>query len=97
MQSDGSCYPIKQTTRIIMILIILDGKFVFQKNKDGTLNKTKVICTLCGKTLLFHRSNTSLKYHLNAMHALVGEGSSSGMRQTTLTEQRRPFIKCACD
>ena len=29
----------------------LDGKFVFQKNKDGTFNKTKVICTLCGKTL----------------------------------------------
>src|SRR4029434_7253107 len=56
MQSDGSCYPIKQTTRIIMILIILDGKFVFQKNKDGTFNKTKVICTLCGKTFSFHRS-----------------------------------------
>src|SRR4029434_2801792 len=51
----------------------LDGKFVFQKTKDGTFNKTKVIRTLCGKTLSFHRSNTSLKYHLNAMHALVGE------------------------
>src|SRR4029434_9495998 len=34
----------------------LDGKFVFQKNKDRTFNKTKVICTLCGKTLSFHRS-----------------------------------------
>ena len=49
-----------------------NGKFVFKKNKDGTFNKTKVICKLCGKTLSFHRSN---KYHLNAMHALVGEGS----------------------
>src|SRR4029434_667097 len=36
-----------------------NGKFVFKKNKDGTFNKTKVICTLCGKTLSFHRSNTS--------------------------------------
>src|SRR4029434_10576709 len=34
----------------------LDGKFVFQKTKDGTFNKTKVICTLCGKTLSFHHS-----------------------------------------
>src|SRR4029434_4143826 len=51
----------------------LDGKFMFQKNRDGTFNETKVICTLCGKTLSFHRSNTSLQYHLNAMHALVGE------------------------
>ena len=76
---------------------LLDGKFVFQKNKDGTFNQTKVICTLCGKTLSFHRSYTSLKYHLNAKHALVGEGSSSGMRQTTLTEQRRPLTKSACD
>src|SRR4029434_9628281 len=33
----------------------LDWKFVFQKNKDGTFNKTKVICTLCEKTLSFHR------------------------------------------
>ena len=30
----------------------LDGKFVFQKNKDGTFNKTKVICTLCGKDVI---------------------------------------------
>ena len=70
---------------------------MFQKNKHGTINKTKVICTLCGKALLFHRSNTSLKYHLNAKHALVGEGRSSGMRQTTLTEQSRPLTKSTCD
>src|SRR4029434_9876746 len=70
------------------------GSSCLKKNKDGTFNKTKVICTLCGKTLSFPRSN---KYQLNAMHALVGEGSQSGMRQTTLTEQRRPLIKCACD
>src|SRR4029434_3817021 len=89
--------PIYAHFRPICISRRCNGKFVFKKNKDGTFNKTKVICTLCGKTLSLHRSNTSLKYHLNAMHELVGEGSSSGMRQTTLTEQRRPFIKCACD
>ena len=30
-------------------------------------------------------------------HALVGEGSSSGMRQTTITEQHRALTKSACD
>ncbi|CAB1422955.1 unnamed protein product [Pleuronectes platessa] len=39
---------------------LLDGKIVFQKNKDRTFSKTKVICTLCEKTLSFHRSNTRL-------------------------------------
>ena len=66
---------------------LLDGKIVFQKNKDRTFNKTKVICTLCGKTLSFHSSNTSLKYHRNAKHALVGEGRSSAMRQTSFTRR----------
>ncbi|CAB1428247.1 unnamed protein product [Pleuronectes platessa] len=28
---------------------LLDGKIVFQKNKDRTFSKTKVICTLCEK------------------------------------------------
>ncbi|CAB1441155.1 unnamed protein product [Pleuronectes platessa] len=39
---------------------LLDGEIVFQKNKDRTFSKTKVICTLCEKTLSFHRSNTRL-------------------------------------
>ncbi|CAB1444026.1 unnamed protein product [Pleuronectes platessa] len=39
---------------------LLDGKIVFQKNKDRTFSKTKVICTLCEKTLSFHRSNSRL-------------------------------------
>ncbi|CAB1437236.1 unnamed protein product [Pleuronectes platessa] len=38
---------------------LLDGKIVFQKNKDRTFSKTKVICTLCEK-LSFRRSNTRL-------------------------------------
>src|SRR4029434_140186 len=36
------------------------------------------------------------RYRFTVANALVGEGSSSGMRQTTLTEQRRPLIKSAC-
>ena len=70
----------------------LDGKFEFKKNKDGTLNKQAVICTLCKKEFSFHRSTSSLKYHINAKHAFVGSSSSGarpgGLVQTTLTEGR---------
>ncbi|CAB1447615.1 unnamed protein product [Pleuronectes platessa] len=50
---------------------LLDGKIVFQKNKDRTFSKTKQ-----------YPPN-----HRNAKHVLVGEGRSSGMRQTRLTRR----------
>ncbi|CAB1442613.1 unnamed protein product [Pleuronectes platessa] len=50
---------------------LLDGKIVFQKNKDRTFSKTKQ-----------YPPN-----HRNAKHALVGEGRSSGMRQNRLTRR----------
>src|SRR4029434_3810967 len=58
-KSSGSSELSKQTNNIDNSdrhEYFLDGKLVFQKNKDGTFNKTKVICTLCGKTFSFHRS-----------------------------------------
>ncbi|XP_051797253.1 E3 SUMO-protein ligase ZBED1-like [Acanthochromis polyacanthus] len=67
----------------------LDGEFQFKKNTDGTINKEMVICTHCRKEFRFHRSYSSLKYHLEHKHP----GSSSpkataSLRQTTLTERR---------
>ncbi|CAB1414477.1 unnamed protein product [Pleuronectes platessa] len=50
---------------------LLDGKIVFQKNKDRTFSKTKQ-----------YPPN-----HRNAKHVLLGEGRSSGMRQTSLTRR----------
>ncbi|KAJ4928187.1 hypothetical protein JOQ06_015981, partial [Pogonophryne albipinna] len=42
------------------------------------------------KEFQFHRTSSSLKYHLNAKHAFVGASTSSatlGLRQTTLNER----------
>ena len=69
----------------------LDGKFEYKTNKNGTLNKQAVICTLCKKEFSFHRSTCSLKYHISAKHAFVGassSGASPGLLQTTLTEHQ---------
>ena len=90
MQSDGSCYPNKQ------LWTWGPSGWEVPKNKDGTFNKTGLISTL-REDVIVSLKHTSLKYHLNAKHALVSEGSSSGMRQTTLTEQRRPLTKSSCD
>ena len=75
----------------------MDG-FAFAKNKDGTVNKQIVICTHCSKTFSFHRSCSSLKYHISAKHALVGASSSEtgGLRQGTL-DTRRPLTKSTVD
>lgn len=71
----------------------LDGKFEYKKTQDGTIDRHEVVCTLCRKEFSFHRSTSSLKYHINAKHSLVGDSSAStsatpGLRQTTLTERR---------
>lgn len=62
----------------------IDG-FKYKKNDDGTVNKYKVISKICKKEFQFHRSCSSLRYHVNAKHAFAGSsGSASGSRQTTL-------------
>ena len=63
---------------------VLGGKFYFKKLPDGTLEKTKVICTVCKAEFNYHRSNSSLTYHLKAKHPT--ETTSSGPRQLTLQE-----------
>ncbi|KAL0178787.1 hypothetical protein M9458_027681, partial [Cirrhinus mrigala] len=74
----------------------MDG-FKYKKNDDGTVNKYKVFCKICNKEFQFHRSCSSLRYHVNAKHASAGPSSSaSGLRQTTL-DFRRPLTKSTSD
>ncbi|KAI4887351.1 hypothetical protein NFI96_007486 [Prochilodus magdalenae] len=46
----------------------LRENFSFKKRPDGTFDKTTVVCKLCKKEFAYHRSYSSLKYHLNAKH-----------------------------
>lgn len=39
---------------------VLGGKFHFKKLPEGSLEKTKVICTVCKVEFNYHRSNSSL-------------------------------------
>ena len=78
---------------------LLKGKFIFKKLPNGNLDKTKVVCTLCNAELVYCRSSSSLKYHLNAKHPLANAEhagpstavapAKSSARQTTMFEYNR--------
>lgn len=80
----------------------LDGKFEYKTKQDGTVDRQKVLCTLCWKEFSFHRSTSSLKYHLNAKHqhvmafANTSETAAPSLRQKSLT-RRRELSKSTAD
>lgn len=80
----------------------LDGKFKYKTKQDGTVDRQKVLCTLCWKEFSFHRSTSSLKYHLNAKHqhvvdfANTSDTAAPRLRQSTLT-RRREHSKSTAD
>src|SRR4029434_461834 len=47
---------------------LLGGKFLFKRQNDRTIDKTKIVCSICRAECSFHRSSSSLSYHLNAKH-----------------------------
>src|SRR4029434_3844861 len=49
---------------------ILNGHFQCKVLKDGGVDRNKVICNHCQDELPYHRSSSSLKYHLNAKHTV---------------------------
>ena len=66
---------------------ILDGKFVF-KSKDV------VVCTICSKEFKFHRSFSTLKYHLRNKHPFVDmQLSSKTDRQEVSYVQKVPSLR----
>ncbi|XP_014455781.1 E3 SUMO-protein ligase ZBED1 [Alligator mississippiensis] len=74
---------------------VLNGKFIYRKLVDGSLDKRTVICSYCKAEFQYHRSTTSLKYHLHAKHAFatvplatdnpVTANESCELQQSTLT------------
>src|SRR4029434_4434499 len=47
---------------------LLGRKFLFKRKNDRTINKTKVVYSICQAEFSYHRSRSSLSYHLNAKH-----------------------------
>lgn len=87
----------------------LIGTFTYKKRPDGSVDKNKVICNVYSKEFAYHRSSSTLKYHINAKHPGVHpevrpstsrDTNSSSQRhlQTTLEQTlKRKLSKSVCD
>lgn len=62
---------------------VLNEHFIFKKLLDGTLDRTTVICIHCQEEFKYHRSNSSLNYHLRAKHTV--DASKAPQKQTQRT------------
>lgn len=51
-----------------------------EERPDGTVDSNAILCNLCSKEFSYHRSTSSLKYHLNAKHLAQ---TSSEVRPST--------------
>ena len=65
-----------------------EWRFLFSKTPGRLVDKSKAICTLCKAELKYHRSTSSLSYHLRANHSTVNvtQVDASGLRQSTILE-----------
>src|SRR4029434_9917667 len=61
---------------------LLGGKFLFKSEHDGTTDKTKVVCSICQAEFSYHRSSSSLSYHLNAKHPPASSPRLDGLQPT---------------
>src|SRR4029434_9968630 len=62
---------------------LLGAKFLFKRQNDRTIDKTKVVCSICQAECSHHRSSSCLSYHLNAKHPTESSPRLDG-RQPTL-------------
>uniref|UniRef100_A0A8C1L2T9 Uncharacterized protein n=1 Tax=Cyprinus carpio TaxID=7962 RepID=A0A8C1L2T9_CYPCA len=69
---------------------LLNNLFNFKKKSDGSVDNTKVQCSICFKEFSYHRSTSSLSYHLQAKHPGVSPDASPPSkpqpRQRTIPE-----------
>ncbi|XP_075779778.1 E3 SUMO-protein ligase ZBED1-like [Pelodiscus sinensis] len=73
---------------------LLNGKFIFKKLPDGSLDKKTVICNYCKAEFQYHRSTSSLQYHLRAKHAFASSSCATDnpprANESNQPQQSRP-------
>src|SRR4029434_9409976 len=75
---------------------LLGGKFHFKRQSGGTIVKTKVVCSICRAELNYHRSISSLTYHLKAKHPTESRPRLDG-RQPTLHDFSSKITRSVCE
>src|SRR4029434_8399758 len=75
---------------------LLGGKSLFKSQNYGTIDKTKVVCSICQAEFSNHRSSSSLSYHLNAKHPTESSPRLDG-RQPTLYDFSSKITRPVCE
>src|SRR4029434_8511737 len=70
----------------------MGGKFLFKRQNDRTIDKTKVVCSICQAECSYYRRSSSLSYHLNAKHSTESSPRLDG-RQPTLHDFSRKLTR----
>ena len=60
----------------VIVVGPMNGKYTFHKHPDTTVDKCRVISLLCKKEFAYHRSSSSLAYHINAKHPVVSAATA---------------------
>ncbi|XP_076126400.1 uncharacterized protein LOC143106093 isoform X2 [Alosa pseudoharengus] len=70
----------------------VNGAFAFKIGPDGTVDRSIVLCKICNKEFSYHRSSSSLKYHLKAKHlgANLEVTETVNAQQNTCIEEEKP-------
>src|SRR4029434_4294560 len=71
---------------------LLGGEVLFKRQNDRTIDKTKVVCSICQAECSYHRSSSCLSYHLNAKHPTESSPRVDG-RQPTLHDFSRKLTR----
>src|SRR4029434_4554362 len=71
---------------------LLGGTCLFKRQNDRTIDKTKVVFSICQAECSDHRSSSSLSYHLNAKHP-TGSSPRLDDRQPTLHDFSRKITR----
>lgn len=73
---------------------VLNGHFYFKFLPNGVFDRSKAICYHCKLEFAYHRSTTSLKYHLKALHG-VDASLPPADTQTTIVAKPRKTTNAA--
>src|SRR4029434_4181748 len=63
---------------------LLGGKFLFKRQNDRIIDKTKVVCSMCTADFSYHRSSSSLSYHQTESYHPTESSPRLDGRQPTL-------------
>src|SRR4029434_4349350 len=61
---------------------LLGGKFLFKRQNDRTIDKIKVVCSICQAEFRYYRSSSSLSYHLREKHPTESSPRLDGCKPT---------------